>query len=130
MGAVTVDGEFLDGLAKAGVQAGSFGGTFAIVLASARWILLWLTGRHDRREDLLEKKDSALDERWTTYTEKIEARCERMEAEVEECHRHKHDLEIRIARLEGFDHGLGDRRQEDQRAVSISRVFGDKGEPQ
>lgn len=126
MGAVAVDNEFLDGLA----QTAAGGGGFAAVLLFARWLLDWLTGRHDRREDLLEKKDSALDERWSKYTKKIEERCEKMEAEVEECHRHKHDLEIRIARLEGFDHGLGDRRQEDQRAVSMSRVFGDKGEPQ
>lgn len=113
-GVMTVDsGDLLD---KA-VQASGFGGSFAIVLVFLRWLLTFVVGRNDRRE-------VALDARWAAYTKKIEERCERMEEEVEECHRHKHDLEIRIARLEGFDHGLGDRRQEEQRGVSARRVLG------
>lgn len=133
MGAATVDGDFLDGLARSGVQAGSFGGTFAVVLVFARWLLTWLTGRHDRREAILDEKDTALDERWAKYTKKIEERyeaiderCHRMEAEVEDCHRSKRDLERRLALLEGFDQGMGERRQEDQRAASLKNMLGDK----
>lgn len=124
MGAATVDNEWMDGI----VRTAAGGGGFAAVLLFVRWLLDWLTGRHDRREDALERKDTALDERWAKYTKKIEERCDKLEAEVEECHQHKHDLEIRIARLEGFDHGLGDRRQDEQIEVSRRHVFGDKGD--
>ena len=124
-----VDDSFWAGLAK--FAAG--GGGFASVLVFARWLINWLTGRHDRREDLIEQKDAALDERWAKYTKKLEDRCEklesrqeRMEAEVEECHQSKRELESRIARLEGFDRGLGERRQDEQRAASFNDVIGDR----
>ena len=124
-----VDDSFWAGLAK--FAAG--GGGFAAVLAFTRWLINWLTGRHDRREDLIEQKDAALDERWAKYTKKIEDRCEklegryeRMEAEVEECHQSKRELETRIAKLEGFDQGLGERRQEEQKAQSLGDVLGRK----
>lgn len=126
---MTVDDSFWGGLAK--FAAG--GGGFAAVLAFARWLVNWLTGRHDRREDLIEQKDAALDERWAKYTKKLEDRCEklearqeRMEAEVEECHQSKRELERRMAKLEGFDQGLGERRQEEQRAQSLDDVLGRK----
>ena len=124
-----VDNDFWGGLAK--FAAG--GGGFAAVLAFTRWLINWLTGRHDRREDLIEQKDAALDERWAKYTKKLEDRCEklenrqeRMEAEVEECHQSKRELETRIARLEGFDQGMGERRQEEQRTASFKDVISDR----
>lgn len=126
-GAQTVDSDFWGVLAKFGVGGGSFAG----VLVFARWLINWLTGRHDRRENMIEAKDAALDERWAKYTkkvedrcEKLEGRCERMEVEVEECHRSKRDLEMRIAKLEGFDQGLGERRQEKQIAQSYGDMIG------
>ena len=130
-GVAVMENDLLD---KA-VQAGSFGGSFGFVFLAARWLLLWLTGRHDRREDMIEAKDAALDERWAKYTKKIEERydtlderCQRMEAEVETCHADKRDLERRLAILEGFDQGLGDWRQEEQRTLSFKNVFDGKGE--
>lgn len=129
-GVAVVDGSDL--LDKA-AQAGGFGGTFAVVLVFARWLLTWLTGRHDRREDLIEAKDAALDARWAKYTKKIEdqydlvdARCKRMENEVEECHLAKRELERRVALLEGYDNGMGERRQEDQVAASFKNIIGDQ----
>lgn len=122
-----MDDEFLGRLAQVAAAGGGFGG----VLVFARWLINWLTGRHDRREDMIEQKDAALDERWAKYTKKLEDRCEklegrqeRMEVEVEDCHRSKRELEIRIARLEGFDQGLGERRQEEQIAQSYDRKMG------
>lgn len=105
-----------------------------------RWFLNWLTGRHDRREGLIDAKDKELDDRWAKYTKKIEDRCEEwegrcrgLEAEVEDCHRSKRDLETRVSRLEGFDKGLGERRQEDQRSASydsqIARSLGNSPKP-
>jgi len=125
-GASTVDNEWLDSI----VHTAAGGGGFAVVLIFLRWLLDWLTGRHDRRIDILIQQEASLDLRWAAYTKKIEERCEKMEAEVEECHAHKHALEVRIARLEGFDHGMGDRRQEEQREMSRRHIFGDKGDAQ
>lgn len=105
------------GLAK----AASGGGGFAAVLLFGRWLVNWITGRHDRREARLDAKSQEVDQRWAAYTRRTEDRCAqleeritRQEAEIEECHRSKRELESRVTRLEGIDLGLGERRQDDQ----------------
>lgn len=120
---------FLEDAAKYAVGGGGLGGG----IVAARWFLLWLTGRHDQREATLNAKDDAIDERWAKYTkkmeercDKLEERCQRLEQEVEDCHRDKRDLESRIAKLEGFDNGLGERRQQDQVKASLDSVVGRK----
>lgn len=127
--AVVDSGELLDKVA----QGSGFGGTFAVVLVSARWLLTWMTGRHDRREDLIEAKDAALDGRWSKYTKKIEDRCDkleerclRMEQEVDSCHADKMALERRLAKLEGYGQGMGTRRQEQQISNSLQNLIGEQ----
>ena len=105
-----------------------FGGGLISVALSLRWLIVWLTGRHDQREALLNAKAEEVDERWAAYTKRIETRCEalevrvtRQEEEIDDCHKAKRALEERVARLEGYDHGAGDRRQIDQLAQSLDR---------
>lgn len=79
-----------------------------------RWFLTWLSGRHDQRAAEIRADDLAVGQKWKRYTQAIEERLDRQEREVEECHAAKRELERRVAVLEGFANGMGDRRQEIQ----------------
>lgn len=126
----TMDSGLGEAAVKIASGAGGLGGGFVF----ARWFILWLTGRHDRREADLRAEDSDLDKRWQKYREVIEARCEmlegkvgKLEQEVDDCHAEKRDLAERVARLEGFASARGDMRQADQVAISGRRII-DGGE--
>lgn len=106
----------------------SGGGGFAAVLLFGRWLVNWLTGRHDRREARLDAKSQEVDQRWASYTKRTEERCEGLEtrlavaeAEVDQCHKDKRALEGRVSALEGFANGMGDRRQESQLIRSLEQ---------
>lgn len=122
--------DFWSETGKTAVGGFGMGGGLALVLYSVRWFITWISGRHDRREALLNAKDDAIDQRWAAYTKRIEDRCatledrlEAQESEVERCHQEKRDLENRIATLEGFAHGIGDRRQEQQLLRSAEHIL-------
>lgn len=114
--------DLFSGAAQVAAGGAGLGGGFYMV----RWLINWLTGRHDLREAQIDKKDAALDERWAAYTKRMEDRvevlegkCTRQEVEIEDCHRSKRDLEYRVARLEGVDQGMGEVRQIGQVKASL-----------
>lgn len=123
-----MDKDVWEGVAYTATGGFTLGGGFAVL----RWFINWITGRHDRREAQIDQKDAALDERWAKYTKKLEERVDALEEarddwekeraalieDVQECHRSKIEIERRVAILEGFDQGMGDRRQADQVAQS------------
>lgn len=102
-------------------------------VVAMRWLLNWLTGRHDRREDRLDRRWSefqeAQDKRIKEQDERLNkqsARIDTLEADVELCHEEKRDLAARLSRVEGFATGRGEAVQMDQTAISIGRVFNDR----
>lgn len=116
MEAISVSNENLFGDA---VKIASGGGGFAAVLLFGRWIINWLTGRYDKVQSRLDEEARRIDERWKAYTRRMEERCAAFEQEVEKCHSDKRDMERRIAALEGFDQGIGDRREEQQKIRAL-----------
>ena len=97
----------------------SGGGGFAAVLVAGRWLINWATGRYDRVQARLDAQAAEIDARWKAYTKHTEerctallSRCDALEKEVEKCHADKREFEGRIAKLEGFDSGMGDRRSD------------------
>lgn len=94
-----------------------------------RWFIDWLTGRHDRRQALLDAQDASIDQRWASYTKRIESRCSELEkrlsaqeAEIDDCHRSKRELERRVGLLEGFSTGVGEGRQNEQRLRAVETI--------
>ncbi len=125
-GALPMDSTLLDDAAKfAGGGAG-----FGMGLYGIRWFIMWLTGRHDRREDRLDK-------RWSEYMEamdkhvrdlnerndRLEKRMNDLEEEVERCHTEKRELQRQLAKLQGFATGRGEAAQIGQIDASLKNMF-------
>ena len=98
------------------VAAGGFsvgGGLYAV-----RWLILWLTGRADRVAAVNDQQRAELDQSWKAYRltledrlEKLDAKVERLEREVEDCHSSKRETETKLAKLQAYVDGEGQARQ-------------------
>jgi hypothetical protein len=98
-------------------------------LYGMRWLILWLTGRADRRELVVEAERAELDQGWKSYRlvlearlEKQDARIERLEAEVEECHVAKRQTEAQLTRLQAYVDGEGQARQVGAAVAAYDRL--------
>jgi uncharacterized protein (DUF3084 family) len=112
--------------------AGAGGGAVGIMFL-LRWFLTFMAGRADIKQDRLEAQATELDRQWKEYREALETDRKALRAElsivrqdVERCHSEKHDLEQRIAKMEGFAAGRGEAVQIGQVSQSIDRIFKDK----
>ena len=122
------DNSIVDEAVKIAAGAGGLGGGLVFV----RWFIGWLSFRHDRREDRLDKRWSefmdAQDKRIKAYEdrqEKQDVRLSTMEDEVDRCHQEKRDLEKRLAKLEGFATGRGEARGAEQVKRSLDSMIKD-----
>lgn len=106
-GTVTMSG---DNLFDEAIKFGSGGGVFGIVVLGGRWLLNWATGRWDKVQARLDAQAIRNDERMEALTQRLEARCAAAEAEAAKCHEDKLGLERRLAALEGYDTGMGEKR--------------------
>lgn len=55
------------------VSGASAGGGIGAVLLGGRWLINWITGRHDRRQDALDAQDSKIDLEWQKLREEMKA---------------------------------------------------------
>lgn len=123
----------IDDAVKIAAGAGGFGVAFGTTLAFFRWLINWLTGRHDHREARLDKRWSefmdAQDKRIHEQDERIEKQGQRMdslEKEVETCHEERRNLQAILARMEGFATGRGEARGAEQIAQSLDNMIKNK----
>lgn len=123
------DNSLIDEAVKIAAGAGGLGGGLVFV----RWFIGWLTFRHDRREDRLDRRwgeyQDAQDKRIKAQDERLERQEKRLvalEEDVEACHRQRRDLEAVISRMDGFATGRGEARQAKQVAESFDSVIKDK----
>ncbi|MBY8826129.1 hypothetical protein [Sphingomonas colocasiae] len=73
------DGGIVDNAVQiAAGGAGAGGGFYAI-----RWFFQWITGRLDRRQDLLDAQDQRVDREWQAIREELKADNDRMKARLE-----------------------------------------------
>lgn len=84
----------------------------------ARWVILWLTGRADKAAMANDEQRAALDQGWKSYRltledrlEKQDARINKLEQEVEDCHASKRSTEAQLAKLQAYVDGEGQARQ-------------------
>lgn len=70
---------FVEDAVQIGASAAGLGGGFYAI----RWLILWLTGRADRRQDSLDQQDERIDREWQKIREKIEIRMEKVERQNE-----------------------------------------------
>lgn len=106
------------GLAGDVAQVAAGGFSLGGGLYMMRWLILWLTGRADRASADNDKQRAELDQSWKSYRLVLEARLEksderidRLEREVEACHRSKMETEADLARLRAYVDGEGQARQ-------------------
>lgn len=91
-----------DNLFDEAVKVASGGGGFAAVLLSGRWLLNWATGRFDRVQARLDAQSLRNEARIEAFTQRLETRLAKAEAEAAQCHRDKRVIEERLAVLEGL----------------------------
>lgn len=103
-------------------------------LYGMRWLILWMTGRADRREKVVEAERAELDQGWKSYRlvlearlEKQDGRIERLETEVEECHMAKRQTEAQLARLQAYVDGEGQARQAGAVVAAYDRLIDRSG---
>jgi hypothetical protein len=99
-------------------------------LYGMRWLILWMTGRADRREKAVEIERAELDQGWKAYRlvlearlEKQDGRIEKLEAEVEECHAAKRATEARLTQLQAYVDGEGQARQAGAVVAAYDRLI-------
>lgn len=68
------------GIVEGAVNAASAGGGFAGVLLAGRWLLNWLTGRFDKRQEMLDAQDARVDQEWRAIRESMRAEIDALKA--------------------------------------------------
>lgn len=61
--------KMIDDVAQVAAGGVSFGGG----LYMARWLILWLTGRADRKQALIDEQEAKVDREWATMREELKA---------------------------------------------------------
>lgn len=99
----------IDEAVKWGTGGIGVGSGLAIIAVSVRWMVNFVFGRIDQRQNRIDAEDAELDQKWRAYRLTLEDRLTRQDAkiaaleyDVELCHREKRELEDRLSRIEGF----------------------------
>lgn len=83
------------------LSAAAGGGSFAGVLLFARWVIVWLTGRHDRRQALLDEQDLKQDLAWKAIREELKEQIAGLSKQVETIGRQNNALRIAFHHVAG-----------------------------
>lgn len=100
--------------------AGGGGGFYGL-----KWLIQWVTGRLDRRQQNLDSQQDALNSGWAEYRHTLEetvkghaARIGVLEGQVRECREREIEWMALAKRLEAILQGLGEGHQDVQRRTS------------
>lgn len=86
------------------------------------WMLVFFTGRQDRRQAQIDEATKELIEGLRTEVREVREELRLVKASLHECERKHLESEAKVARLEGTLAGLGDARQHAALIVAAEKV--------
>lgn len=78
----------------AGVHAAGWGSGFGATFLALRWLLLWLTGRFDRRQALLDEQEARADAEWKEIREEMKGELAELRRRDEQRERENQGLRL------------------------------------
>lgn len=97
------------------------GGAGGLAFFGARWLMVFFTGRLDKREAYLDKATADLFTRLQTEVKELRAEVTEARTQLEECQREHLATRRELSRLEGIVAGLGDAKQQAALIVAAER---------
>lgn len=83
------------------IAAASAGGGFASVLLAGRWLIGWLTGRHEARANRLDAQEAKIDLEWQEIREQQDARIDDLTLRLKKIERDVHVMLLAYQHVSG-----------------------------